>query len=386
MRTRCGSNLGLAAIAVAALLLFASGCGDDGDDGAASTSAGSTSGETSTALAEFEKEVEAAVAEASSEDSAEPPTSGPKAVPDKSIYIIACTMAAEGCVRPAAGMEAAAKDLGWEATVIDTQSAPDQAAAAFRKAIAAKADGIAINGFDATTLAGPIKLAQEAGLKVSATLVEDPDGQYDSAIPPLKTLFEDGYTMGQMLYKLTDGKPHFVMFTGDEFAVVRERRLGTEKFVEDCKAAGGDCEILAQQPILSAELATGVPGLAVSVMRSHPDANAIWSGYDAAIPFLTQGLQQAGLTEKGFIVGFDGNKSSIEVVHEGGFQKASMALPMEWMGYQSVDNLNRLFAGDEPVPLPPRVKLITQENAPADGSYTGDYPDYEAVYKRNWGK
>ena len=51
-------------------------------------------------------------------------------------------MAAEGCVRPAEGMENAAKDLGWKVTVIDTQSAPDKAAAV-------RVDPIDVAGFDA---------------------------------------------------------------------------------------------------------------------------------------------------------------------------------------------------------------------------------------------
>lgn len=374
-RTSAGARA--AVVVIAAASLFAA-CGSGGN-GSSQAGAEPASG----ALAAFEAKVQADVQRAQGKDPAVAPTDGPKAVPGKKIFLIACTMAAEGCVRPMKAAKAAASAIGWSATLIDTQGDPTKAVSAIQQAIAQHADGIVFNAIDASTVQAAVSEAKAKGIKTVATQSYDADKLYDATIP--EQYSGDGYLLGEGMYTQNDKSLHVVEFTDREFTTGIQRQSGFEKFIADCKAAGGDCKILKSQAILAADLATSVPGTAGSVMRSTPDANAVYAPYDAAATFIVQGIQQAGIPSRLIVGGMDGNSQNIEMIRSGGPQTVSVALPMEWEGWHAIDTLNRLFAGQRPVPFPAHRKLIVKDNAPESGGYTGDDPDYAAQYQTVWG-
>jgi hypothetical protein len=63
----------------------------------------------------------------------------------------------------------------------------------------------------------------------------------------------------------------------------------------------------------------------------------------------------------------------------------SMGTPAEWMGWQAVDGLVRLFAGKKVDDAPVPQRLVTAANPPGADGWQGDF-DYQAQYKKVWGK
>jgi len=319
-----------------------------------------------------------------------PPKTGPKAVAGKSIVVIPCAMAAEGCARPARAAMEAAKVIGWEATLIDPAGDPSKMAAAVQKAISLGADGIVLQSIDAHVIQGALQQAKARGIKIVA-FASGPSTSgrrvLNDIIPSLSSLVTDGYTIGQAAYKLGKGKARMVMMIDREYGILTLRRQGTERFIRDCQRAGGNCKILGEQNFLITELATRVPGQAVSLARNNPGFNVFWADYDAGLNFMIQGLRQAGITDggKSFAVSFDANVANLDLIRKNGYQRATVGLPMQWAGYAQIDSLNRMFAGQRPVDSGLRTKLLVKSNVPRAGAWDGDL-DVRPLYRRIWGK
>src|SRR6266496_3619924 len=72
------------------------------------------------------------------------PTTGPQAVPGKSIVYVAQTMTNPGAAGAADGAQEAAKVIGWKLRIIDGHGTPAGIQAAFSQAIDLKPSGIVI--------------------------------------------------------------------------------------------------------------------------------------------------------------------------------------------------------------------------------------------------
>lgn len=336
-------------------------------------------------LAAFEAKVGKLVADRSAEVTSPPPTTGPQAAAGKKVYVIACVMAAEGCARESRGAVEAGKALGWDMTLVDTQSLPDKMNAAVQQAIDERADGIVVQAIDMTTLAAPIAKAKAAGIHVVCFACINKDGLADQTVPSEQSFYQDGYALGAAMYKQTGGHPRLVETIDNSFGVVGVRYQGLDKFFSDCEAAGGDCKVLERINFLVTELTTRVPQLAGQIFRQHPDVNAISMPYDSAESFMSQGLRQAGAVPgKVGLYGFDGNSAQIGQIRKGDFEVATMAGPFEWFGWAEIDALNRLFQGGTPVDDVVKIRLITKDSLPTDDNWSGDI-DYKPGYLKVWG-
>lgn len=365
-----------------ALAIAACGSSSSTSTGGSVTSGGGGSAK----LKPFQAKVDKDVAAATEGQGGTPPTSGPKAAPGKTVYVISCILAAEGCAREARQAMAAGKVIGWNMKLIDTGSVPAKMAAAVQQAIDARANGIVVEAIDAKFIAGPLAKAKAAGIKMVCFACVNQNNLYDHLIPSEQAFFNHGYTLGEEMYKQTNGHPRLIFGYDASFGVTGIRKQGTEKFFQDCQAAGGDCKVVDTENFLVTELTTRVPGLAATAVRKHPDANAIWMSYDSAQPAITQGLRQAGVSPKKIgLYGFDGNTNNLEAIRTGNYQVATMAGPFEWIGWEQIDSLNRLFQGQKPVDNVIQMKLMTKANLPASNTWSGDV-DYQAAYKKVWGK
>jgi ribose transport system substrate-binding protein len=334
-------------------------------------------------LADFNAKVDAAFAASVNPLTVTPPTEGPAPAAGKHIVVIPCSMAAEGCARQARAIMEAAQLIGWKTTLIDPAGDNAKQAQAVQKAISIKADGIILASIDSAFILGPLREARNAGIHVVAE-GQDAEGLYEAIALTQKFYTDQGYMTGVAAYTMGDHKAHMILLEDNEFAGVRYRADGVKAFLSDCKGAGGDCGIAAAQEFLVSQVQNELPQQTTALVRQHADFNVLWAGYDFAMNFMVQGLQQADLANKGFGVSFDANDANNEIIRQGGYEKATVGLPIEWMSYGMVDNMNRLFAGQKPVDQGLRVKLLTKANMPPSGAWEGD-TDFRAAYKKLWG-
>lgn len=373
------------ATAVVAISVTLAACSSSAT-GTNSTPVGSASGSSSTgALAAFEKKVNDLIAQRSAPQSVTPPATGPTAAKGKKVYVIACLQALEGCQRESVTAIDAGKALGWSMKLIDTQSAPDKMLSAVQTAINDKVDGIIVNAIDMATLAAPLKQAKAAGIKVVCFACVNSDNLADQVIPSSQSFYDDGYAIAAQMYKDTNGHPRILVVSNKEVGVIANRQKGTEAFVADCVAAGGDCKIVDTQYFLFSELSTRLPGLVTGELRQFPDTNCVWMAFDSTVSFIKQGVIASGVSQdKVKLYGFDGNIPNIHDIRTGGWETATMAGPFEWVGWAQIDALNRLFQGQAPVDNIVVSKLITKANLPPTDTYAGDL-DFKPGYLKVWG-
>ncbi|MDF2706689.1 MAG: monosaccharide transporter substrate-binding protein family [Nonomuraea muscovyensis] len=384
-----GSPRLLAIAASVAVTAFAAGCG-----GGPAAPAGGARQETSGPVAAFDAKVRAdvdAALAAQTEQTNPVPAEGPAVVPGKKLVIIPCAMAVEGCARPARAAQEAAKVLGWEASIDDPAGDASKMSAAIKRAVSSGAHGIVLNSIDAAAVQGDLRAARKAGLSVVCDMCGDTGGLIQSVSPPLEENERAGYLLAQQAYLLTKERfgsaPRFIVMLDDEFATVRARAAGVKRFIGDCEAAGAGCELAAEGRHLAAEISTTAPSRVVQLARSNPRHNVLFAGYDAALHFFAQGLRQAGLADPAKVIGIsvDADVANTDDIRKGGFQAASAGVAMRRVGYGMVDDLNRLFSGGQPVAQGISVKLITKANAPASGSWDGDF-DATPHYLKLWAK
>ena len=110
---------GLAGAAALLLTVMLAACGDSGSSDS-SGSADSGSGDSGASTdPELVQEAQQTVDQYIQGTEGEPPTDGPAAVPDQTVWVISCGQAVPGCsIQTDAAVEAA-ETLGWDTTLFD---------------------------------------------------------------------------------------------------------------------------------------------------------------------------------------------------------------------------------------------------------------------------
>jgi ribose transport system substrate-binding protein len=371
-------------VMVVALGFGAAACGSDDD----STSAGGDKGGGGNGQVEaFDTKIDGLIEEASAPTESTPPTSGPEAQAGKTVAIIPCAEGAEGCKRIADAAEQAAKAIGWKVLRLDGGGTPDKMGAAIRDAITGGADAMTLIAIDSSVVSGPLRAAKKAGISLVGVAAANPDGLYEATLYPGKDNERGGYMVGAALYQATDRDLKLVGMLDDSAEPTRLRNVGIKKFISECQEAGGKCEIVGDGSFTIPDLTTRLPQLAVNAARQSADANAIWVSHDAGMSFVVPALKQAGLDD---LVGgaTDGNAANLKFVRDGDIQQFDWSYPLEWTGYATIDQINRLLAGEkiegEAVNQGMAPRLITPDNVPESGVYNGE-TDVVPLYEEVWG-
>ena len=364
------------AMAVGALLVVstAAACGGASGD---STSGASGDGTTQAQLDAAKQVVDTASA-AITEVNA--PTASPPVATGKSVVVIPCSYAAEGCKRSADAVVEAAGALGWKAQMIDPAGDPEKMRSAVETAIHLGANGIVLAAVPPAVVKTQIADAKAAGIKVINTL-ESPDPIYDASATT------DHVAAGRMDAAFTamnsGGKAHVILINDPEFQSVVDWHKGyTEGLKEFCSG----CEVVADFDFQIANLQTTVPTQFQATLQAHPDANYVWGAYDpvaAAIqPVIARSANPDGIQ----IVSHNGDPFALKSIKAGGQNfSATVAYPIEWQSYVAMDLMNRLFNNQPPADINVNVpnKLVTKDNVTTI-PWSGDV-DWKTAYLTLWG-
>lgn len=373
------------ALAVAALSLIAiSGCSTP-----AAGPAPSTGGESAAA---FSAEVDANVTKFSEPDTNPAPSTGPAAVAGKTIAILPVTMADASATRASNTVVEASELIGWSATIYDTHASPTEANDKLLQAVTTGVDGIVLVGLDPQNIGSGLAAAKEAGIPISCIACwgkDDADTKelFVTAAPSVQVLTDLGRVSAEYAYQYAEGAPKFLAMNDPSLTNLKFRQNGFDQFIEDCQAAGAGCEVLANQTFQYANTFTTLAADAAALAQAHPDFNAFWAGFDvAAIPIIS-GLTQAGVTTSGdsFLVGSQGDGANVELIADGGYQKATVAISWEWAAYGVVDNFNRTFSGEDAIDVDVPIRLFIESNIAEakGGKWDGDV-DFRSAFKKIW--
>jgi ribose transport system substrate-binding protein len=392
---------GVAALAVAALVLAA--CGDDDDDGgssattAASGSATTAAGSATTAAGGNDLEAIMAAGYAGSFEP--PPESGPPAQAGKNVWYISCGEAFLACADMSRYFQEAGEALGWDVTVVDGAASPDTATTLIRQAVAAKADAIVTNAFDCPAVKSGLLEAKEAGI-VTMTL-----GSYDCDDPQFgggESLYTGIVKMlgstsaGELFAKWSERRAEYIAGKlepnggGKVLEINETGQVNHQAMSKAFKARLAElcpsCE-LVDVPFEFSQVPTESSQIFQSALLANPDAKALAWDTDALMGLGLETVIKQSAPEGMLLAGGEGLSINIDAIRNG-TQDSAVLYPFEWTTWGVADSLNRIFAGEDPKSLPSQgggfIFIDEENNLPPEGEQPTVPVDFKSMYKKVW--
>ena len=110
--------------------------------------------------------------------------------------------------------------------------------------------------------------------------------------------------------------------------------------------------------------------------------------YDFSAPSLTSaGIDPAAGYPRQISAG-DGSVPAFQRIRDKQYQVATVAEPLHLQGWQTIDEMNRAFAGEQPSGYVSHVHLFVNANVDKDGGSANIYDPgngYKDQYKKIWG-
>jgi ribose transport system substrate-binding protein len=260
--------------------------------------------------------------------------------------------------------KARAIELGYDATVFDSQNDTAKEAANFENIIASGYKAIVFNPTDANGSIANVRKAKDAGIPVFCI-----DREINSTNAATAQMLSDNYSgcvkLGEYFVEEVgeNGKyAELLGLVGDNNTWNRSK--GFHSVVDRYPGL----KMVAQQSA-DFDRAKGLEVLE-SILQKNPDINAVFCGNDAMAMGAYQALVAAGKDKQVKVFGFDGADDVVKLIAEGKITATGMQFPKK-MARQAAEFADQYLNGkrDFPQKIPVAVELVTQENV---GKY-GDY-------------
>ena len=259
---------------------------------------------------------------------------------------------------------ARAVELGYDATIFDSQNDTAKEAANFENVIAGGYKAILFNPTDANGSIANVLKAKAAGIPVFCI-----DREINSTNAATAQMLSDSYSgcvkLGQYFVKTVGKEGEYAELLG---IVGDNNTWNRSKGFHSVVDRFPGLKMVAQQ---SAEF-DRAKGFEVmeSILQAHPDIKAVFCGNDAMALGAYQALVTANKADQVKVFGFDGADDAVKLIAEGKMAATGMQFP-KTMARQSAEFADEYIKGkrDFPQKVPVPVELVTKDNV---GKY-GDY-------------
>jgi ribose transport system substrate-binding protein len=321
------------------------------------------------------------------------PTTGPKAQGKKLIVYASADQRNGGASGVGDGAQEAAKALGWDFRVIDGQGSVPGRTSALTQAIALKPDGIILGTIDAAEQAPIIEEAAKAGIKVVGWHSGAAPGPIDGVPGVITNITTDPLEVAKAsgLYAVVDsgGTANVILFTDSIYAIATAKTNAEKAAVEGCKG----CKVLEVVDTPIGELSTRMAPLTTALLLKYGKDWTYSIGvndlyFDFAVPSLTSAGVDPATGYPRQIAAGDGSVPAFQRIRDKQYQLATVAEPLHLHGWQTIDELNRAFAGEKPSGYVAPVHLFTNANIEKDGGADNIFDPgngYKDQYKKIWG-
>jgi len=249
-----------------------------------------------------------------------------------------------------------ARDLGYQATLFDSQNDNAKETEHFENILAAGYDAILFNPTDAD---GSVSNVEKAGKAGVPTFCMDREINSDAAV---SQILSDNYTgcveLGRYFVEQLNGEGEYVELlglVGDNNTWNRSR--GFHSVMDNYP----DLKMVAQQTA-DFDRNTAMEVME-SILQAHPDIDAVFCGNDAMAMGAYQALAAAGKADEIMVFGFDGAKDVVESIGAGKIVATGMQFP-RLMAREAARMADQYLNGqrDFPEKIPVAVELVTQDN------------------------
>jgi ribose transport system substrate-binding protein len=250
-----------------------------------------------------------------------------------------------------------ALELGYDATIFDSQNDTDREAAHFENVIAGGYKAILFNPTDADGSVVNVRMAKAAGVPVFCI-----DREINSTDAATAQILSDSYSgcvaLGQYFVEQVgeEGKyAELLGLLGDNNT--HNRSKGFHSVVDRYPGL----KMVAQQTAAFDR----TKGLEVmeSILQANPEIDAVFCGNDAMAMGAYQALEAAGMAERVKVFGFDGADDVVRLIADGKIAATGMQFP-KTMARTAAEFADQWLKGnrDFPQKVPVAVELVTQKN------------------------
>ena len=246
------------------------------------------------------------------------------------------------------GVKEAAESVGMSAVSFDAKGDPSLYAAGFEQAINQKVDCILLESIPNGLVAGPMKRAQDAGIKVVMINEVREEG---ANIPQPDGYVAFDYVGGALLnadWILVDAKGRDISLVVFHAESIQHRNMAAaiKKRIEDNCA--GSCNVRLEQ-VNFADFATRLPTLTQSLITSDPKINYMIPVIDGMTLNILPGIRQANAMDRVKVASYNATPSVMRLLEKGEVVVTDVGGPHAWEGWLDVDIALRTLTG-QPVP------------------------------------
>jgi ABC-type sugar transport system substrate-binding protein len=257
-----------------------------------------------------------------------------------------------------------AEELGYSATVFDSQNDTDKETAHFENILASGYDAILFNPTDADGSVANVRRAKVADVPVFC--IDREINANDAATSQILSDSNSGcVALGQYFVEQVGEEGEYAELLGllgDNNTHIRSK--GFHSVVDRYPGL----KMVAQQ---SAEF-DRTKGLEVMefILQGNPNIKAVFCGNDAMAMGAYQALVAAGKASEVKVFGFDGADDVVRLIAEGKIAATGMQFP-KTMARTAAEYADRWIQGERDFPqkVPVAVELVTKENVRNYGDY-----------------
>jgi len=257
-----------------------------------------------------------------------------------------------------------ARQLGYEATIFDSQNDTAKENEHFENIIAARYKAILFNPTDADGSIANVKKAREAKIPTFCM-----DREINSTDAAVAQMLSDNYTgcvaLGQYFVKKLNKKGSYVELlglVGDNNTWNRSKGFHSvvDKFTDIKMAAQQSADFDRNRALEVMD----------TILQAHPDIDAVFCGNDAMAMGAYQALAGAGKADKVMVFGFDGAADVINAISETKIEATVMQFP-KLMAKTAAEWADQYLQGkrDFPQKHPVAVELVTRDNIEKYSAY-----------------
>ena len=140
----------------------------------------------------------------------------------------------------------------------------------------------------------------------------------------------------------------------------------------------------------SAEAEKTMPSATSALLQKNPDLTGFFNGIDTFVTAYQLPTVRQQNSEVG-VYTYLGGKPTLEAVEKGEIN-AVVVDPLNWGGWEAIDSVARLFAGQEPGGDGMAQRLLSKDNvkealttAAPNGFWDADGFDYRGEFEKLWG-
>ncbi|MBU6488617.1 MAG: substrate-binding domain-containing protein [Burkholderiales bacterium] len=317
------------------------------------------------------------------------PRTGPRAQSGKHIAVVAEDLRNGGILGVVDGVAQAAKVIGWSVKIFDAGGAQELRFKMLSNALASRPDGLILVGGDAHALLPGLHPFARRGIPIVGWHVAAKAGPVPGT-PVAMNVSTDPLEVARVTVLAaivqSDGHAGVVIFTDSNFQVAQDKANEMADVLRACEG----CKLLGIRDVAISQCEALMPGVTRSLLAQYGKrwtyALAINDIYfDYAVPVLTEaGIPNGAMA---MLSAGDGSESAFLRIGSGTFQTGTVAEPLNLHGWQLIDEMNRLVAGEGVTGYVFPVHLVTAENVREDGGERLIYDPsngYRDIYRHIW--